>query len=67
MNPAPVDQGIFAVQGTELALFAAGAFVSLGVLIFALVLFVRASREHDRQEAREREEAKQREQQEKVP
>ena len=54
MNPVPTNNGVFDVQGTELALFAAGALVSLGVLIFALVLFVRAAREHDAQVKREK-------------
>jgi preprotein translocase subunit SecG len=66
MNPVPVDKGIFAVEGTELALFAAGAVVSIVVLVFALVLFIRAAREHDKQEKLEREEAAYRKQQRKT-
>jgi len=53
---APVEQGVFDVQGTELALFVAGAVVTLVVLSIAVWLFIHASRDERAQRERERKE-----------
>jgi len=55
VSPAPAD-GVFDVKTAELALFAAGAFVTIAVFVVAVFLYRHATAEHREQIARERRE-----------